>query len=317
MGQSKSNFVENIRTKLSETKALIVGDVMLDQYWYANAERISPEAPVPILDFVHEIFQLGGAGNVAANVKGLGLQTSLLAIIANDNAGELINKLLVSKDIMSHLLTDTDGQTTVKTRTIVNNQYFGRIDRDQKSSPSSSCMIFEKFCEIIDDYDLVIFSDYNKGTLIQIEELIAFAKQRGKAVFVSPKAKTFAQIKDADHIILNERECLNIIEASNQDLKEGLESFKLKQTLPEMLITCSERGIMFCRGDEITEIASQVQKLTDVTGAIDSVVAIYSALTSLNSDNYWAATIANKGGGIAVSKLGTIALTLDDLQLDD
>jgi len=317
VGQSKSNFVEKIRTKLSETKALIVGDVMLDQYWYANAERISPEAPVPILDFVHEIFELGGAGNVAANVRGLGLKTSLLAIIASDNAGNHINELVESRDIISHLLTDTDGQTTVKTRTIVNDHYFGRIDRDQKSSPSSSLMIFEKFCEIIDDYDLVIFSDYNKGTLTQIEELIAIAKQREKAVFVSPKAKNFAQIKDADHIILNESECLNLIDASNQDLKECLESFKLQQSMPEMLITCAERGMMFCRGNEITEIGSQAQKLTDVTGAIDSVVAIYSALTSLHDDNYWAATIANKGGGIAVSKLGTIMLTLDDLQLDD
>ena len=317
MGQSKSNFVENIRTKLSEKKALIVGDVMLDQYWYANAERISPEAPVPILDFDYELFQLGGAGNVAANINELGLKTSLLAVIGNDNAGDHINELLSSKGITSHLLTDAEGQTTVKTRTIVNNQYFGRIDRDQKLSRSLSFMIFEKFCENIDDYDLVIFSDYNKGTLLQIEDLIAFAKQRGKVVFVSPKAKNFAQIKDADHIILNERECLSIIEASNEDLKQGLESFKLQKTIPEMLITCSERGTMLCKDDEIIEIASQVQKLTDVTGAIDSVVAIYSGLTSLNGDNYWAAKIANKGGGIAVSKLGTIALALDDLQIDD
>lgn len=301
-------------------KVAVIGDVMLDTYWWGHVERISPEAPVPIVALDKKELRIGGAGNVALNLVALGAQTTILSAIGNDEDGSTLQKLFQENNIRTeYLLCSNKRITTNKTRIISRNQQMMRLDAETTSDikaeeENALIELFEKYI-IEEKPQLVIFEDYNKGVLTEriIDRFIQLCKNHQVITTVDPKKKNFFAYKGVD-----------IFKPNLKEVKEGLNIFLdviNEHTLTEVhkalfekmnhaisLITLSEYGVFYNSSETKKIIPTHIRNIADVSGAGDTVIAVASLVYAVTKDIHMAAEIANIAGGLVCEEVGTAAI---------
>jgi len=293
---------------------LVVGDVMLDRYWYGDASRISPEAPVPVLLFREEEFRLGGAANVAANCAALGARTRLLSVVGNDEAGRRLEKLLKARRVTASLHRDRRVHTTQKLRVIARRQQLLRIDMEKAPSTEVLALKLADFRAALADCDVVLLSDYGKGGLEHIGVMIREARKAGKRVLVDPKGDDYARYKGASLLTPNLAE-LRVVVGSwkdEKDLAARANALREKLKLDALLLTRGEDGMVLF-GKKVLRVSAEKREVSDVTGAGDTVIATLAVMLAAGQSMEAAVRAANRAGGIKVTKFGTAEVTLREI----
>lgn len=307
------------RTRLASARVLVVGDVMLDRYWFGDVERISPEAPVPVVRVKRQEDRLGGAANVAKNAAALGAQVGLLSVVGQDEPGETIAALLAETGIASHLHRDANLPTTIKLRVIGRQQQLVRADFEDAPSREVLADKLEQFSALLDRYDVVVMSDYGKGGLTHIGPMIAAARAAGRRVLIDPKGDDYARYAGASLLTPNRAELREVIGrwTDEADLATRAAALIASLDLEALLLTRSEEGMtLFSRdGDRVArhDVPARAREVFDVTGAGDTVIATLAALLATGLDLVSAVDLANRAGGIVVGKFGTAVVTADEL----
>ena len=299
----------------SDARILVVGDVMLDRYWFGDVSRISPEAPVPVVRMTRSEDRPGGAANVARNASALGAQVSLLSVVGNDEAANALGHLLDDSKIDAHLFRDASVQTTLKLRVIGRSQQLLRIDFEQRPQADTLAAKLETYRELVDGHDLVLLSDYDKGALDHVEQMIALARSAGKPVLVDPKGDDFSRYRGATTLTPNRGELQGIIGRwrSEEDLKERVDALRRDLELPALLLTRSEEGMSMFTDAGVTHEPARAREVFDVSGAGDTVIAAYAVMKASGADDADAMAWANLAASIVVGKLGTAVATIEEL----
>ena len=318
------NF-EQLFVKLSTLKVVIVGDVMLDTYWWGRVDRISPEAPVPVVALQRKELRVGGAANVALNTVSLGAQTTLISIIGNDKDGtDLLQLLRDNKIDTSYIISSEKRITTNKTRVMSRNQQMMRLDAETTADIDGALEkeLLQKVKSYITAHhpDVLIFEDYNKGLLTEkvITELIKLCKEHNVITTVDPKRKNFLSFKGATIFKPNLKEVkdgLNLL-TNTIDLSSLQEIHKsLQQHLQHQvsLITLSEKGVFYQDGEEVKIIPTHIRNIADVSGAGDTVIATASLVYAASKNMHLAAEMANIAGGLVCEEVGTAAINKEKL----
>jgi rfaE bifunctional protein kinase chain/domain len=294
---------------------LVVGDVMLDRYWFGDVGRISPEAPVPVVLIKNEDERLGGAANVAWNCKELGARTRLLSVVGKDEPGAKLAKLLKDKRIDASLHRDAKLDTTLKLRVIARHQQLLRIDFERPPSREVLASKLEEFKQALSECDVVILSDYGKGGLAHIAEMIRSARRAGKRVLVDPKGDDYARYKGASVITPNSAELREVVGRwqDEKDLRQRAHALREKLGLEALLLTRGEDGMTLFSKNSVKTIAADAREVFDVTGAGDTVIAALAVMLGAGASLENAMRIANRAAGIVVGKLGTATATPAEL----
>lgn len=312
----------DIVKKIPSVKILVVGDLMLDRYWWGDVTRISPEAPVPVVRLKDSTYAVGGAANVAANITGLGATVYLAGVIGSDADASTFKDLLSGANISDEcVVSSAHRPTTVKTRIIAHNQQVVRVDQETASEldPKDDEMILEGIDRVIEGVDLVIISDYAKGVLTGniLTRLITESRGLGKTVLVDPKGKDFSKYAGASLLTPNRREAAEAchLESESQDLVEKAGNKILSELdLEALLITQSEDGMtLFTKGARPEHLEAAAREIYDVTGAGDTVIACLGSAMATGAGCLAAAKIANIGAGIVIRQLGTTQITAERL----
>jgi rfaE bifunctional protein kinase chain/domain len=294
---------------------LVVGDVMLDRYWFGEVSRISPEAPVPVVLIGDEDERLGGAANVAWNCSALEARTRLLSVVGKDEAGETLARLLRQKGIQASLHRDSHLDTTQKLRVIGRKQQLLRIDFEKPPSTEALAAKLEEFKRALAGCDVVILSDYGKGGLTHIEAMIRAARRARKRVLVDPKGDDYSRYKGASIITPNVAELREVVGRwrDEKDLNRRAQQLRESLGLEALLLTRGEEGMtLFTKGRSIT-IGTEAREVFDVTGAGDTVIATLAVMLAAGADLEAAVRTANRAAGIVVGKLGTAVATRREL----
>ncbi|MFV5215719.1 D-glycero-beta-D-manno-heptose-7-phosphate kinase [Azonexus caeni] len=301
--------------KLSQVRLLVVGDVMLDRYWFGEVSRISPEAPVPVVKVERMEERLGGAANVARNAASLGARTTLLSVVGDDDAGRALSRLLAESEIAADLKIDRQIDTTVKLRVIGRQQQLLRIDFETAPSHEVLDAKLAEYERRLADCDIVILSDYGKGGLTHITEMIRLARLAAKPVLVDPKGDEWEKYAGATVITPNRSELRDVVGrwSSEQMLFDKAEKLRGELGLEALLVTRSEEGMtLFADGQTFLQ-AAQAREVFDVSGAGDTVIATLAVMIAAGADWAEAIRIANIAAGIVVGKLGTAVVTRDEI----
>lgn len=316
----KNDFdLKRILDNFKNIKIGVVGDLMLDDYIYGTVERISPEAPVPVVNVKEEKFVLGGAANVVNNLASLGAKTICFGVIGNDANGERLLGAFADKKIdVSGLIRDKERTTIVKRRIIGSNQQLLRIDWED-ITPISTFLEYALLSNIeskIDELDAVILSDYDKGVLTPMvaKEIVRMCRDRGKIVTVDPKPKNALNYYGATSMTPNRKEakeCLGMERATN--MEEVGKELKKKLQLDNLLLTRSEEGMSLFIEDKIVNIPTFAKEVYDVTGAGDTVISVFTLAAASGVSWHEAAKIANTAAGVVVGKMGTSTVTKDEI----
>lgn len=309
-----ANFTPR-KEALSACRVLVVGDVMLDQYWFGEVERISPEAPVPVLLVTREQERLGGAANVALNVKTLGGQVTLLSMVGQDEPARRLTELLQAQGVTAVLGQDSRLQTIVKLRLIGRSQQLMRVDFEQEPDHEVLSQMLADFERELPRHDVVLFSDYGKGGLAHIPRMIEFARSVGKLVLVDPKGTDYARYAGASVITPNRAEMRQVVGAwqDEVDLQRKAEALRVNLGLQALLLTRSEDGMSLFQADGVEHVKAQVREVADVTGAGDTVIATLALMLACGLSVVQAMEIANRAGGLVVSKFGTSTVSYEEL----
>lgn len=296
-------------------RMLVVGDVMLDRYWFGDVNRISPEAPVPIVLIQKSEERLGGAANVARNAVALGIDAGLLGVIGQDEAGNIVEDLLRESGIQSYLNRDQAISTIIKLRVIGRQQQLLRIDFEEKPTAPVLRDKLTRFNALMSDYDVIVFSDYAKGSLVNIAAMIFNAKQAGKLILVDPKGNDFSRYAGATMLTPNKAEMKQIIGDwfSESELTEKAQALRLELDLTALLLTRSEEGMTLYTDDEVIHVPAMAREVFDVSGAGDTVIATMAAMLADGKSMREAVLIANRAGGLVVGKLGTATVSRGEL----
>jgi len=303
-------------TQFQQTRILVAGDVMLDRYWFGDSERISPEAPVPIVQVAKIDERLGGAANVARNVAALGAKTGLLGIVGVDEAGTRVSELLLASGVDSHLEQDAEVPTTVKLRVIARQQQLIRLDFEEAPSAAALEHKLARFESLLGTVDAVILSDYGKGALDQVATMILQAKAKQKIILVDPKGTDFERYRGATVITPNRAELRQVIGkwASEDDLTERAQALRRSLDIQALLLTRSEDGMSLYTDAGVSHVRAQAREVFDVSGAGDTVIATLAVALAAAWPLERAMALANRAGGIVVGKLGTATVTSEELQ---
>ncbi|MCL1886352.1 MAG: D-glycero-beta-D-manno-heptose-7-phosphate kinase [Betaproteobacteria bacterium] len=304
-----------MKPDISKVRILVAGDVMLDRYWFGDVSRISPEAPVPVVRIERHEERLGGAANVARNTAALGTQSSLLGITGNDEAGSSIKKLLEETGITPYLHRDQTVSTIIKLRIIGRQQQLLRVDFE---NPPASDVINNKIAQyhtLLPEYDVIILSDYAKGAMDHVADMITQARNAGKTVLVDPKGEDFTRYAGATVLTPNKGELRQIVGSwtSEAQLTEKAQHLRESLRLDYLLLTRSEEGMSLYGKNQTIHIPAIAREVYDVSGAGDTVIATLAAMMGTGMDIVDAIAIANRAAGIVVGKLGTATATLDEL----
>ncbi len=300
---------------LSTARLLIVGDVMLDRYWFGVVSRISPVAPVPVVMVERSEERPGGAANVARNAAALGAKVSLLALVGNDEPGQSLKRLMQEGGIDASLHIDEAVTTTVKLRVIGRQQQLLRIDFEKTPSHEVLRAKLSEFELRLPDCDVVVFSDYGKGGLTHISEMIALARTAGKKVLVDPKGDDYSIYAGATIITPNRSEMREVVGRWKDDaeLERKAEALRTELALEALLVTRSEEGMtLFHAGGAVHEKAV-AREVFDVSGAGDTVIATLAVMLAHGADWAQAIHVANVAAGVVVGKLGTAVATREEL----
>ena len=303
------------RTTLSRAHVLVVGDVMLDRYWYGEVERISPEAPVPVVRITREEERSGGAANVAYNVVSLGARSSLLTVVGEDEASHKLEALVLGTGINAHFGRDPDLKTTVKLRVIGRQQQLLRLDFE--NTPKTEVLAGQSatFVKLLPEHQTVLFSDYGKGGLAHVSDMIAQARAAGKPILIDPKGTDNSRYKNASVITPNRAELRQVVGAwsDESDLREKCQNLRLQLGLEAVLLTRSEEGMTLFDGNGQLHVNAQAREVFDVTGAGDTVIATMATLLAAGMSLRQALPLANRAGGVVVGKFGTASVTYEEL----
>ena len=301
--------------QLKRTQVLVVGDVMLDRYWYGAVDRISPEAPVPVVRVTREEERLGGCGNVAFNVVSLGAKASLLSVVGDDDNGQRLRRLLDASGIQTHLGSDPQLQTTVKLRIIGRQQQLLRADFE--SEPRSEVLASQtrQFHTLLPQHQAVLFSDYGKGGLTHIADMIAAARAAKLPVLVDPKGSDFSRYAQATVITPNRAELQQVVGRWHDEahLLQLAQTLRQDLKLDALLLTRSEEGMSLFDAQGVLHVPAVAREVFDVTGAGDTVIATLASLMGAGISMREALPWANKAGGIVVGKFGTASVTFQEL----
>jgi D-glycero-beta-D-manno-heptose-7-phosphate kinase len=294
---------------------LVVGDVMLDRYWFGEVSRISPEAPVPVVLIGREEKRLGGAANVAWNCKALGARTRLLSVAGRDEPGEQLAQLLEKEGIEASLHRDAKLATTQKLRVIGRKQQLLRIDFEKPPSSEVLAAKLEEFKRALADSDVVVLSDYGKGGLAHIADMIRAARKREKRVLVDPKGDDYSLYKGASIVTPNLAELREVVGRwkDEKDLKSRAERLREKLGLEALLLTRGEEGMTLFAKSRSSTIRAEAREVFDVTGAGDTVIATLAVMLAAGAGLEAAVRLANRAAGIVVGKLGTATASREEL----
>jgi rfaE bifunctional protein kinase chain/domain len=323
--RKKQMDFEHLFAKLASLRVLIVGDVMLDTYWWGSVDRISPEAPVPVVALKKKELRVGGAANVALNSVSMGAHTSVISVLGKDRDGEELLRLLKEKNIDTSYTISTDQRiTTNKTRVMSRNQQMMRLDAevttDLETSLEDALLQQVKKFFAAHKPDVLILEDYNKGILTQrvIKELIELSREHGVVTTVDPKRKNFLNYQGVTIFKPNLKEVkegLNLL-TDHIDLSSLQEMHHaLHQHLQHEIsfITLSEKGVFYKQGDQARIIPTHIRNIADVSGAGDTVIAVASLAYAASKDMHLAAEMANIAGGLVCEEVGTAAIDKERL----
>ncbi len=300
---------------LSSCRVLVVGDAMLDRYWFGDVERISPEAPVPVVHVRSTEERLGGAANVARNIVAIGAQARLLTVVGDDEAGRSIGRLLAASQIRGYLHTDRRLATTVKVRVIGRQQQVVRIDFEQAPEAEVLAAHLDEYARLLPDSDVVLLSDYGKGGLTHITRMIERARASGRPVLVDPKGDDYSRYAGATLVTPNRAELREVIGRwrDEDELERRVQALRRELGLLALLLTRSEEGMTLYSDEPPWSIPAQAREVFDVSGAGDTVIAVLAVMLAAGRSLRDAVTAANRAGGIVVGKLGTATVTYDEL----
>lgn len=301
--------------QLARARVLVVGDAMLDRYWHGAVERISPEAPVPVVKITKEEERIGGAANVAYNVATLGAQASFLGVVGDDEPGRRMEALLEKTGITAYLKRDPGLMTTVKLRVIGRQQQLLRMDFENEPDHEALALQNEAFASIAPQHQAVLFSDYGKGGLAHIPAMIRVARSLGKPVLIDPKGSDYARYEGATVITPNRAELQQVVGtwSDAQGLATRAQNLRESLRMDAVLVTLSEAGMTLFDAQGQLHVDAQAREVFDVTGAGDTVIATLAALVAAGMPLREAMPLANKAGGIVVGKFGTATVTYQEL----
>ncbi len=295
-------------------RVLVVGDVMLDRYWFGDVSRISPEAPVPVVRFRKQEERLGGAANVANNCAALGARTRLLSVIGADEAGDQLARLVEEAGIKASLHRDARIPTTVKLR-VLSKQQLLRIDFETAPSGEALASKLADFKAALPTCDVVILSDYGKGGLAHIAKMIGLARAAGKRVLVDPKGDDWSRYKGAHLVTPNRTELADVVGnwKSEGDLERRVRGLRARLGLDALLLTRGHEGMTLYSKNRPVHVKAEAREVFDVSGAGDTVIATLATMLASGVRLEQAMRIANRAGGIKVAKLGTAVVTRKEL----
>ena len=296
-------------------KILVAGDAMLDRYWFGDTNRISPEAPVPVVRITREEKRLGGAANVALNIRSLGACVKLLSVVGHDEAGSIIESMLREKEIEAHLHYDSELKTTVKLRIIARQQQMLRADFENHPSSAVLAKHLNDYETLIDDCRAIVLSDYGKGGLDHIAHMIDCARAKNIPVLIDPKGSNYERYRGATVITPNRTELAQVVGIwdSEKELNKKAHALREKLNLSALLLTRSEEGMTLFTDQGEKTIPAQALEVYDVSGAGDTVIAVMATMMAIGKSLEEAMYIANRAGGIVVGKLGTATVSLEEL----
>ncbi len=303
------------KEQLAACRVLVVGDVMLDRYWHGAVDRISPEAPVPVVRVEREELRLGGAANVALNVRTLGTQATLLTVVGQDEPAQQLRRLLHERDIATVLRDDKQLHTIVKLRVIGRAQQLIRIDFENEPDHEVLGQMLDAFEEQLPSHDVVLFSDYGKGGLTHIPRMIELARAASKPVLIDPKGSDYRRYAGASIITPNRGELAQVTGTwkGEQDLLAKVDRLRADIGVGAVLLTRSEEGMTLFDAAGVTHEPARAREVFDVTGAGDTVIATLAALLAAGTPLPDAMRLANKAGGIVVGKFGTATVSYEEL----
>jgi rfaE bifunctional protein kinase chain/domain len=305
------------KQELSKARVLVVGDAMLDRYWHGAVERISPEAPVPVVKVGREEERIGAAANVAYNVATLGAQASFLGVVGDDEPGHRLEALLKETGIATHLKRDAGLRTTVKLRVIGRQQQLLRMDFENEPDHEVLAQQTEAFADLVPQHGAVLFSDYGKGGLAHIPSMIESARAAGKPVLIDPKGSDYSRYRGATVITPNRAELQDVVGRwhSEDELRTKARNLRDALQLTALLVTRSEEGMTLYDDAGELHVKAQAREVFDVTGAGDTVIATLATMVAAGLPLRDAVPIANKAGGIVVGKFGTATVSYEELFL--
>jgi rfaE bifunctional protein kinase chain/domain len=295
------------REQFAKTKLLVVGDVMLDRYWFGDSDRISPEAPVPVVQVSKVDERLGGAANVARNVAALGANTTILGVVGEDEAGNRIGELLKQSGVNSQLEVDPKVPTTVKLRVIARQQQLIRLDFEENPSQTALEQKLARFEKALGTADVLVLSDYGKGALSQVATMIECARAQNKVILVDPKGEDYEKYRGATLITPNRSELRQVVGrwADEDDLTQRAQELRRSLGIRALLLTRSEEGMSLFTDQGVSHVSAQAREVFDVSGAGDTVIATLAVALAAQ----WPLD-----RGIVVGKLGTATVTSEELQ---
>lgn len=313
------NGLENF----SKVKVLIVGDVMIDRFWWGDVTRISPEAPVPVVNLNRTSTAPGGAANVAANVSGLGAECFLVGVVGDDKEAEILPEILSQINVSTEFLIKTQNRpTTVKTRVIAHSQQIVRIDREKKIplDDFEENQVWRIISGLLERVEIIVLSDYGKGVLTEnlLARLINYGNDNGKFVLIDPKGKDFTKYKGATALTPNRFEAAEFYQledTSPEVIKKAGGKLMSELLLKNLLITQGEAGMMLFQNNfDPIHLTAFARKVYDVTGAGDTVIACLAVALGSGMSFEEAAKLSNIAAGLAVEQIGTTAISLEMLE---
>lgn len=300
---------------LSRAHVLVVGDVMLDRYWFGEVSRISPEAPVPVVHVNRTEERPGGAANVARNVTALGGKATLLSVVGDDEAGRALSTLLERDGVKTQFHVDAELNTTVKLRVIGRQQQLVRIDFETPPSREVLEGKLGEFGSLVDAADAVILSDYGKGGLTHVAKMIATAKSHGKPILVDPKGDDYSKYQGATLITPNRSEFREVAGRwkSDAELEQKAEMWRKQLALDALMVTRSEEGMSLFTAEGARHEPTRAQEVFDVSGAGDTVIATLGLMMAAGATLIEAMHAANMAAGVVVGKQGTATVSREEL----
>ncbi|MDB5843022.1 MAG: D-alpha,beta-D-heptose 7-phosphate 1-kinase [Polaromonas sp.] len=301
--------------KIASARVLVVGDAMLDRYWYGAVDRISPEAPVPVVRVTRTEERIGAAANVAYNIVTLGAQASLLTVVGEDEASHTLEALVAKTGITPYFGRDVNLKTTVKLRVIGRQQQLLRLDFENTPEHEVLASQSATFETLYPEHQAVLFSDYGKGGLAHIVTMIAQARAAGKVVLVDPKGSDFDRYRNASVITPNRAELEHVIGAwsSEAELRTKTHNLRSALNLQALLVTRSEEGMTLFDAQGELHVPTVAREVFDVTGAGDTVIATLATMAAAGMRLRDAVQIANRAAGIVVGKFGTATVSYSEL----
>ncbi|WP_284619944.1 D-glycero-beta-D-manno-heptose-7-phosphate kinase [Aquabacterium humicola] len=303
------------RSRLEQARVLVVGDAMLDRYWFGAVDRISPEAPVPVVLVEREEERLGGAANVALNVKQLGARVTLMTVIGDDEPAQSLRRMLERDGIPSLLGRDASLRTIVKLRVVGRSQQLLRVDFESRPAHEVLAQLLGNFEQVLPQHDAVLFSDYGKGGLAHIGRMIELARAAGKPVLVDPKGHDYTRYAGATVITPNRAELAQAMGPWRDEaaLAAAAQRLRAELALQALLVTRAEEGMSLFDAAGTLHVPAHARQVFDVTGAGDTVIATLAAMLAAGLPLRDAVPIANRAAGIVVSRFGTAAVRYEEL----